>query len=152
MRRESNRNGNPKSLRQLAKELGVSHSYLSQVINGKRPPSEKVLTTLLTSGLIESAISSYNEREWQRSSVVEQRTHKPLVVGSNPSAASLKLKSGWAAEIYGSRPKNSTRAIKSLPVILQGRVPLIRKHFFQAQSLSSSSFFSPSNFFIWVIS
>ena len=24
---------------------------------------------------------------WQRSSVVEQRTHKPLVVGSNPSAA-----------------------------------------------------------------
>ena len=25
---------------------------------------------------------------WQRSSVVEQRTYKPLVVGSNPSAAS----------------------------------------------------------------
>ena len=76
-----------KSLRALAKELGVSHSYLSQVINGKRPASEKVLTTLLTSGLIESAILSYNEREWQRSSVVEQRTHKPLVVGSNPTAA-----------------------------------------------------------------
>ena len=32
-----------KSLRQLAKELGVSHSYLSQVRNGKRPPSEKVV-------------------------------------------------------------------------------------------------------------
>ena len=31
-----------KSLRQLAKELGVSHSYLSQVQNGKRPASEKV--------------------------------------------------------------------------------------------------------------
>ncbi len=26
---------------------------------------------------------------WQRSSVVEQRTHKPLVVGSNPSAATF---------------------------------------------------------------
>jgi len=30
------------SLRQLSKELGVSHSYLSQVINGKRPAIEKV--------------------------------------------------------------------------------------------------------------
>ena len=33
-----------KSLRQLAKELGVSVSYLSQVKNGKRPPSAKVLS------------------------------------------------------------------------------------------------------------
>ena len=35
-----------KSLRQLAKELGVSVSYLSQVKNGKRPPSEKVLSSV----------------------------------------------------------------------------------------------------------
>ena len=76
-----------KSLRALAKELGVSHSYLSQVINGKRPASEKVLTTLLTSGLIKSDFLGYNEATWQRSSVAEQGTHKPLVVGSNPSAA-----------------------------------------------------------------
>ena len=27
----------PKSLRQVAKEIGVSHSYLSQVRHGKRP-------------------------------------------------------------------------------------------------------------------
>ena len=31
-----------KSLRQLASELGVSHSYLSQVKHGKRPASAKV--------------------------------------------------------------------------------------------------------------
>ena len=31
-----------KSLRQQAKELGVSHSYLSQVEHGKRPPSDRV--------------------------------------------------------------------------------------------------------------
>ena len=31
-----------KSLRQLARELGVSHSYLSQVKHGKRPVSEKI--------------------------------------------------------------------------------------------------------------
>ena len=76
-----------KSLRAIAKELGVSHSYLSQVINGKRPASEKVLTTLLTSGLMKSRNSSYNERTWQRSSAVEQGTHKPLVAGSIPAAA-----------------------------------------------------------------
>jgi transcriptional regulator with XRE-family HTH domain len=76
-----------KSLRALAKELGVSHSYLSQVINGKRPASEKVLTTLLTSGLIKSDFLRYNEANWQRSSEVEQGTHKPLVAGSNPAAA-----------------------------------------------------------------
>jgi transcriptional regulator with XRE-family HTH domain len=31
-----------KSLRQLAKELGVSASYLSQVRHGKCPPSERL--------------------------------------------------------------------------------------------------------------
>ena len=35
-----------KSLRQLARELGVSASYLSQVKNGKRPASQKVLSSL----------------------------------------------------------------------------------------------------------
>ncbi|MFC1977174.1 multiprotein-bridging factor 1 family protein [Chloroflexota bacterium] len=35
-----------KSLRQLAKELGVSHSYLSQVKHGKRPASDKVQEAL----------------------------------------------------------------------------------------------------------
>ena len=33
-----------KSLRQRAKELGVSASYLSQVKHGKRPASHKVLS------------------------------------------------------------------------------------------------------------
>ena len=31
---------------------------------------------------------------WQRSSVVEQRTHKPLVVGPNPTAATAVIKVG----------------------------------------------------------
>ena len=39
-----------KSLRQLAKELGVSHSYLSQVKNGKRPASDKVVSIFNQSG------------------------------------------------------------------------------------------------------
>jgi transcriptional regulator with XRE-family HTH domain len=35
-----------KSLRQQAKELGVSHSYLSQVLHGKSPPSDRVAQAL----------------------------------------------------------------------------------------------------------
>ena len=36
------------SLRQLAKELDVSHSYLSQVKHGKRPPSSKVVSKMVS--------------------------------------------------------------------------------------------------------
>ena len=39
-----------KSLRQLARELGVSHSYLSQVKHGKRPASVKVVSKMVSSG------------------------------------------------------------------------------------------------------
>ncbi len=35
-----------KSLRALARELGVSHSYLSQVRHGKRPASGKIQEAL----------------------------------------------------------------------------------------------------------
>ncbi len=79
-----------KSLRQFAKELSVSHSYLSQVISGKRSASEKVLTTLLTSGLLASEFLPYNERKCQRSSGVEQRFRKPPADSSNLSAGSIK--------------------------------------------------------------
>ena len=34
------------SLRQIAREIGVSESYLSQVIHGKRPASQKVISSL----------------------------------------------------------------------------------------------------------
>ena len=62
-----------KSLRQLAKELGVSASYLSQVRNGKRPASQKLIDSLnpisvkqnvkqtLTQNAIISAGSGYGE-------------------------------------------------------------------------------------------
>ena len=35
-----------KSLRQLARELGVSASYLAQVKNGKKKPSKSLLSNL----------------------------------------------------------------------------------------------------------
>jgi transcriptional regulator with XRE-family HTH domain len=37
-----------KSLRALAKEIGVSPAYLCQIKSGKKKPSAKVLTKLLT--------------------------------------------------------------------------------------------------------
>ena len=56
-----------KSLRQLAKELGVSHSYLSQVRNGKRPASAKVVSKMVSNGkqnIVDTyIINSYNERK-----------------------------------------------------------------------------------------
>jgi len=39
------------SLRQIAEKLGCSESYLSQVITGKRPPSEKILKNCLSLGI-----------------------------------------------------------------------------------------------------
>ncbi len=39
-----------KSMRQLAKELGVSHSNLSQVKHGKRPASVKVVSKMVSTG------------------------------------------------------------------------------------------------------
>jgi len=67
------------SLRAIAKELGVSRSYISQVIHGVRPASEKVLTTLLTSGLLRDNFLTYNEAKCQRSSGVEQRFRNSML-------------------------------------------------------------------------
>ena len=55
-----------KSLRQLAKELGVSHSYLSQIRHGKRPASAKVVSKMVSNSVpiaFDTApLSSYNFR------------------------------------------------------------------------------------------
>ncbi len=45
-----------KSLRQLAKEMGVSASYLSQVKNGKRPPSERLLGSPAYATLLSTSV------------------------------------------------------------------------------------------------
>ena len=70
-----------KSLRQLARELGVSHSYLSQVQHGKRPASAKVVSKMV-SNVKKSTFdtfhaSSYNLRVLGSRLVVGQRTLDP---------------------------------------------------------------------------
>jgi transcriptional regulator with XRE-family HTH domain len=87
---------NKTSLRQLAKQLGVSSSYLSQVNTGKRPPSARLLSNADVRRMLNAkhqvdvnTSRSYNLNTGQRSSEVEQRTHKPLVGGSNPPAATM---------------------------------------------------------------
>ena len=96
-----------KSLRQLAKELSVSHSYLSQVLNGKRPASEKIAYRLSREGLLSLSgkqvvsrygnqnlleiieIMTYNESTSGCNSAEECLLPKQDVVGSNPITRSI---------------------------------------------------------------
>ena len=51
-----------KSLRQLAKEIGVSASYLSQVKNGIRSPSEKLLRSHAYATLLSKSVKQKENR------------------------------------------------------------------------------------------
>ena len=61
-----------KSLRQLAKELGVSHSYLSQIKNGKQNTSQSQQLNLAT-----YILPCYNPDTLGISLAVGQRTLDP---------------------------------------------------------------------------
>ena len=98
-----------KSLRQLAREMNVSHSYLSQVLHGKRPASEKIAYMLSKEGLLslsgkqmvskygnqnlleKTAKITYNESTCGCNSAEECLLPKQDVVGSNPITRSTKL-------------------------------------------------------------
>ena len=54
-----------------------------------------------------------NFMPWQRSSVVEQGTHKPLVTGSNPVAATTKHKSASIDQGTGQNPQTYTLWLKN---------------------------------------
>ena len=82
-----------KSLRQMAREIGVSPSYLSQVRHGKRPPSQRVLSSIhkVLSDLGDSVqqnqvdthpAKSYNTLCAEVAQLVEQRTENPRVLSS----------------------------------------------------------------------
>ena len=79
-----------KSLRQLAKELGVTHSYLSQVISGKRPASEKLVSKLAEANQAQSGKQLIQHLVGQRddfSFEIEDfvMPSKQWFAGSNPS-------------------------------------------------------------------
>ena len=78
-----------KSLRQLAKELGVSASYLSQVKNGKRPASQKVLSNG-GAGLVDADVAiSYNNPisagVAQLADAADLKSAGAILVGSSPA-------------------------------------------------------------------
>ena len=99
-----------KSLRQIAKELDVTHSYLSQVLHGKRPVSERIAFKLSQEGLLsvngKQVVSKYgneylvektvkilyNEPKCGCNSAVECLLPKQDVVGSNPITRSIRRK------------------------------------------------------------
>ncbi len=80
-----------KSLRALAKELGVSPSYLSQVRHGKRPASQKVLSKVLSnSTVVKEGHLAYNSSLAGESSSGRTADSGSVSPGSNPgSPASL---------------------------------------------------------------
>ena len=83
--------GKPISLRQLARDLCVSASYLSQVKNGKKKASKWLLSKIdikmLTSVNQSSGIDfytrcTYNIPQAEVAQMVEQRTENPRVPSS----------------------------------------------------------------------
>jgi hypothetical protein len=71
------------SLRELARQLGVSASYLSQVKNGKRPPSQRLLSSSSF-----KMLSKVLSNEGASTAEGGTRTHTPLQEADFKSAAS----------------------------------------------------------------
>ena len=69
------------SLRQLARELGVSASYLSQVAHGKKRLSERLHKVLTSVNQLEPNSTQ------DLATKLAVRTYNPKVVGSNPTPA-----------------------------------------------------------------
>ena len=104
-----------KSLRQLAKELGVSHSYLSQVKHGKRPASTKVVSKMVSNGHTHSFdtsfVTSYNALAAGESSSGRTTDSGSVWEGSNPSSpASYLQKYGKNYLLENLRIKNKSMA------------------------------------------
>jgi transcriptional regulator with XRE-family HTH domain len=80
-----------KSLRQLAKELGVSHSYLSQVKHGKRPASAKVVSKVVSIGKQNVDVRTTTRYNNASAGVAEQadaadlKSAGAILVGSSPT-------------------------------------------------------------------
>ena len=80
-----------KSLRQLAKELGVSASYLSQVRHGKRPASQKVLSKMLSN--VKQNVDAHPANTYNNSSAgvaeladaADLKSAGVILVGSSPA-------------------------------------------------------------------
>ncbi len=91
-----------KSLRQLARELGVSHSYLSQVRHGKRPASDRISKVVSKSGkqmvsnpgrkgIAAPDVFGYNSSLVGESSSGRTADSGSVSGGSNPSSPATSL-------------------------------------------------------------
>ncbi len=87
------------SLRQIAKELGVSHSYLSQIRHGKRPASDRVVSRVVsmlepsltdTENVVLHRVRCYNLPVAGESSSGRTADSGSVSEGSNPSSPARK--------------------------------------------------------------
>ncbi|MBN2074776.1 MAG: helix-turn-helix transcriptional regulator [Dehalococcoidales bacterium] len=65
------------SQNQIAKELGISKSYLSMILSGKRPCPPELKSKLQSTQGVHKVVNNY---AWNIA-------HNPEVVGSNPTPA-----------------------------------------------------------------
>ena len=75
------------SLRQLAEDVGISYSYLSQEKNEKKPASEKVISKMVSNGKNYLPENDENDRLNRRgplAQLAEQLTLNQQVTGSIP--------------------------------------------------------------------
>ena len=92
-----------KSLRQIAKEIGVSASYLSQVKNGKRPASEKLLSIssfkVLSSDKQSAFLDAFYVTHYNKSvpagvaelaDAADLKSAGAILVGSSPTLGTIK--------------------------------------------------------------
>ena len=78
-----------KSLRQLARELGISASYLSQVTHGKKRLSMRVASALasVNQSVNQLGVSSTQDLATRSGAVEARRANNSQVVGSNQAPA-----------------------------------------------------------------
>ncbi len=88
------------SLRQLAEELGVTASYLSQVRHGKRPASQKLLSKALSKKINLDTLTGSTYNLTKRAGMAELadaadlKSAGEILVGSSPSpGTSFKIRS-----------------------------------------------------------
>ena len=92
-----------KSLRQIASEIGVSESYLSQITHGKRPASHKVISSLNTkmiSNLISNNVklhecrgpeSNWGHADFQSAALPTELPRRADILDFSPPGVKTKL-------------------------------------------------------------
>ena len=110
-----------KSLRQMARELGVSASYLSQVRHGKCPASNRIPSEVLSRVLSNQLPARFHEGKPLQSTEGGTRTHTPSREADFKSAASTVPPPRLLVPV-----RNAARGLQECKKAASGFEPLYR--------------------------